>query len=99
MFVVIVGDSGIEVTYHPLIAPVTYSRFGCTKSSCLGAVGSSAPSLDTLMMRTRFLDPLEAAVDSRIGSSVLVSKKWARWFVCHWVSKPSIVSLNGTAMI
>ena len=87
------------MTYHPFIAPVTYSRFGCAKSSCLGLGGSSATSPDTLMMRTRFLELLEAAVDSRIGSSVLVSKKWARWLVCHWVSKPSGVSLKGTAMI
>ena len=78
MFVVLVGYREASVTYHPFIAPVIYSRFGCAKSSCLREIGSSAPSLDTLMMRTRLLDLLEAAVDSRIGSSVLVSKKWAR---------------------
>lgn len=99
MFVVLEGYQEASVTYHPLIAPVIYSRFGCAKSSCLGVSGNSAPSLDTLMMRTRLVDLLEAAVDSRIGSSVLVSKKWARWFVCHWVSKPLVVSLKGTAMI
>ena len=66
------------VTYHPFIAPVTYSRFGRARSSSLGAGGSSAASPATLMMRTRFLGLLEAAVDPRIGSSVLVSKKGAR---------------------
>lgn len=58
--------------------PVTYSRFGRAKSSCLGVGGSTAASLETLTMRTRLLVPLEAAVDSRIGSSVLVSRKGAR---------------------
>ncbi len=87
------------MTYHPFNTPVTYSRLGRAKSSCLGAAGSTAASLATLMIRTRFLELLEEAVDSRIGSSVLVNRKGARWLVCHWVSKPSVVSLKGTAMI
>ena len=57
-----------------------------------------AASAETLTTRTRVLEPLEAAVDSRSGSSVLVSRKWARWLVCHCVSKPSTVSLKGTAI-
>ena len=85
--------------YHPFMALVTYSRFGRARSSCLGEDDMKAASLDTLMMRTRSLELLEAAVDSRIGSRVLVSRKGARWLVCHWVSKPSGVSLKGTAMI
>ena len=86
-------------TYHPFIAPVICSRFGRARSSCLGAGGIKAASLDTLTMRTRSFELLEAAVDSRIGSRVFVSRKGARWLVCHWVSKPSAVSLKGTAMI
>lgn len=87
------------MTNNPFIAPVTYSRFGRSKSSFLGEGGIIAASLATLTMRTRSLELLEAAVDSRIGSSVLVRKKGARWLVCHWVSKPSVVRLKGTAMI
>lgn len=85
--------------YHSFMAPVTCSRLGRARSSCLGAGGRKAPSLETLTMRTRSLELLDAAVDSRIGSRVLVSRKGARWLVCHWVSKPSEVSLKGTAMI
>ena len=65
------------MTYHTLIPPVSYSIFGRVKSSCLGVGVISAPSLETLMTRTRSLE-LEAAVDSSSGRSVLVSKKWAR---------------------
>lgn len=94
------GEGGKEgEMYHPFMAPVTCSRFGRARSSCLGAGGRKAASLETLMMRTRSLELLDAAVDSRIGSRVLVSRKGARWLVCHWVSKPSEVSLKGTAMI
>ena len=81
------------MTYHSFMAPVTYSRFGRAKSSCLGEGGSRAASLETLMIRTRCSELLEAAVDSRIGRRVLTSKKGARWLVCHCVSKPSAVSL------
>lgn len=85
--------------YHACTGPVTYSRFGRARSSFLGVGGISAASLETLTTRTRLSDSLEAAVDSRSGSSVFVSRKGPRWLVCHCVSKPSIVSLKGTAMI
>ena len=87
------------MTYHPLRAPVSYSKFGRAKSSCFGAGGRIAASAERLTIRTRVLEPLEAAVDSRSGSSSLVRRKCARWLVCHCVSKPSTVSLKGTAMI
>ena len=66
------------MTYHPLKGPVSCSKLGRIKSSCFGAGGSIAASAERLMIRTRVLDPLEVAVDSRSGSNVLVSRKWAR---------------------
>ena len=72
------GRHDWDMTYHPLRVPVSCSKFGRAKSSCFGAGGSIAASAETLTIRTRVLDPLEAAVDSRSGSSVLVSRKWAR---------------------
>ena len=74
-------------------APVAYSRFGRARSGCLGAPGRRAASLDTLTMRTRVAVLLDAAVVERRGRRVLVRRKGARWLVCHWVSKPSAVSL------
>ena len=65
----------------------------------MGAGGNTAASAETLMIRTRSLELLEAEVDSRTGRRVLVKRKGPRWLVCHVVSKPSTVSSYGTAMI
>ncbi len=88
------------MAYHADIGPVTCSMFGVVRFSSFGPVPAMrATSLDTLMIRTRDLEGLTAAVDSRSGRRHSTRKKGARWLVCHWVSKPSIVSLKGSAMI
>lgn len=61
--------------------------------------GASAALLETLTMRTRVLEGLEAAVEERSGRRQFVRRNEPRWLVCHWDSNPLGVSLKGTAMI
>ena len=48
-------------------------------------------------MRTSALGSLVVAC--RVGSRSLVKRKWPRWLVPSWISKPSCVWLRGTAMM
>ncbi len=57
-------------------------------------------------MSSRLIRPAQCAIDDSVttqsvslGGSRLVSATWPKWLVPIWLSKPSLVSANGAAMM